>query len=139
MANLNECRFIGRLTRDAELKYLPNGTAVCEFGIGINYNYKTDAGEKREQSTFLNFKAWANKAEVIAKHVKKGDPLFIAARAEVESWDDKASGQKRSKVVFVVDSFEFLAPRRESTTDSSPINPPADTLGLTPAADDIPF
>lgn len=116
MANLNICQFIGNLTRDPEVKYTPKGTAIAAFGMAINRFYTTQDGEKREEVTFLDFEAYARTAELLGEYVHKGDPLYVQARAKLDQWDDKQTGQKRSKIKFVVESMQFLN-RREKDGD----------------------
>ena len=132
MASINVCQFIGNITRDPESKTLPNGTFICEFGIAVNREWKTDTGEKREAVTFINLKAWSKKGEIIARYCHKGDPIYVSSRAEVETWDDKESGAKRSKTVFVVEDFQFLGGKKNGET--KPRDPDLD-----PAPSDIPF
>lgn len=105
--NLNKCFFGGNLTRDPETRTIPSGKSVTQFGIAINNSWTGADGEKREETTFVDLEAWGKTAEVIAKHFSKGKPIFVEARAKFEQWDDKESGQKRSKMKFVVESFQF--------------------------------
>lgn len=109
MASLNSCSFIGNLTKDPEIKYTPKGTAIADFSLAINRNYTTAEGEKREETTFLEFTAWAKLAEVIGEYCKKGRPLYVGARAVVDSWDDKETGKKRYKTKFVAEDVQFLS------------------------------
>lgn len=108
MASLNSCNFIGNVTRDPESKYLPNGTFVCDFGMAVNHNYTTQSGEKREECTFLDLTAFARTGEIIAEYAKKGKSIYVEARAKLETWDDKTSGQKRSKIKFIVNNVQLL-------------------------------
>lgn len=97
----------GNITRDPELKYIPSGKAICEFGIAVNKTWKNDSGEKMEKVTFLDVKFWGKGGEVVAQHFTKGKPILITGELDQESWDDKATGQKRSKLVINANSFEF--------------------------------
>lgn len=108
MPNLNEVKLMGNLTRDPELTWTPKGTAVCGFGLAINRTYITEAGEKREETTFVDIEFWGKKAEAIAKYVKKGHPFYVAGRLKLDQWDDKQTGQKRSKLRIVGEDFQFL-------------------------------
>lgn len=115
--NLNKCFFGGNLTRDPETRTIPSGKSVAQFGIAINNSWTTADGEKREETTFVDLEAWGKTAEVIAKHFSKGKPIFVEARAKLEQWDDKESGQKRSKMKFVVESFQFCGGDKKASGD----------------------
>jgi single-strand DNA-binding protein len=107
MANLNKVFLIGNLTRDPELRYTPQGTAVGEFGLAINRQWKGPNGEKKEEVCFVDCQAWARAAEVISEYCKKGSSLFIEGRLRLDSWEGK-DGQKRSRMRVVVENFQFL-------------------------------
>ena len=111
MPNLNKVMLMGNLTRDPEIKYTPKGTAIAHFGLAVNRNYSTESGEKREEVTFIDVEAWGRTAEVIGEYFKKGRPIFIEGRLKLDSWDDKQTGLKKSKLKVVADSFEFLGSR----------------------------
>ena len=107
MANLNKVFLIGNLTRDPELRYTPQGTAVGEFGIAINRQWKGPNGEKKEEVCFVDCQAWARGAEIISEYCKKGSSLFVEGRLKLDSWEGK-DGQKRSRMRVVVENFQFL-------------------------------
>lgn len=107
MANLNKVMLIGNLTRDPELKYLPNQTAVCEFGLAVNRTWTGQDGVKKEETTFVDCTAWAKQAEVLQKWRKKGDPLFVEGRLKLDQWEAQ-DGSKRSKMRVIVENFQFL-------------------------------
>lgn len=112
MPNLNKVMLMGNLTRDPEIKYTPKGTAIANFGIAVNRTFTTaEGGEKREEVTFIDLEAFGRTAEIIGEYFKKGRPIFIEGRLKLDSWDDKTSGKKMSKLRVVVDSFEFLGSR----------------------------
>lgn len=113
MPSLNACHFIGNVTRDIELKYLPSGKAVCDFSLAVNHAYTTDAGEKREEVTFIDLTAFGRTAEIIGQYCAKGKPLYVGCRAKMDSWDDKTTGQKRTKMKFIVDNVQLLGQRKE--------------------------
>ena len=98
MASYNKVMIIGNLTRDPEIKYTPKGTAIADIGLAVNRNYTTDSGEKREEVTFIDVTLWGRVAEIVGEYCKKGRPLFVEGRLQLDSWDDKATGQKRSKL-----------------------------------------
>ena len=108
MADLNEVRLIGRLTRDPELRYTPAGAAICSFGLATNRKYKGNDGVLRDETTFVEISCWGKVAENVSKYMKKGRLIFAAGRLKLESWDDKQTGQKRSKMSVVAESVQFL-------------------------------
>lgn len=108
MANLNKVMLMGNLTRDIELRTLPSGQSVGAFAIAINRNWTGQDGEKREEVTFVDCDAWGKTAEIMAKYLSKGRPVFVEGRLRQDTWDDKETGQKRSKMKVVVESFQFI-------------------------------
>ena len=108
MANFNKVILIGNLTRDPELRYTPKGTAIAEIGLAINRKWKSETGEAKEEVTFVDVAAFGRTAEVIGQYLKKGRPIMIEGRLKFDQWDDKQTGQKRSKLRVVCESFEFL-------------------------------
>lgn len=105
--NLNSVTITGYLTRDPELKYIGDGkTALCEFGIALNRRYKTPSGEKKEEVTFVDCKAFGRQAGIINDHLGKGSLVGIIGRLEQDRWEDK-EGHKRDKMRVVVREVEF--------------------------------
>ena len=96
MANLNKIMVIGNITRDIEVKYIPSGAAVCQFSVAVNRTWNNKAGEKQEETTFLDVEAWEKQAEVIAQYCKKGSSIYVEGRLKSEQWDDKTTGQNSS-------------------------------------------
>ncbi len=111
MPNLNRVLLMGNLTRDPEIKYTPKGTAVAEIGLAINRVYSTDQGERREETTFVDVELWGRQAEIAGEYLKKGRPVFIEGRLKLDTWDDKATGQKRSKMRVVGEMMQLLGSR----------------------------
>ncbi len=111
MANLNRVLLIGNLTRDPELRVTPKGTAICQFGLAISRSFKDESGQTREEATFVDIEAWGKQGELIAKYCTKGRPLFVEGRLRFDQWEDKQSGQKRSKLKVVLENFQFLGGR----------------------------
>ena len=111
MASLNKVMLIGNLTRDPEIKYTPKGTAIADIGLAVNRNYTTESGEKREEVTFIDVTLWGRVAEIVGEYCKKGRPLFVEGRLQLDSWDDKATGQKRSKLKVVGENIQLLGGR----------------------------
>ena len=108
MANVNKVLLIGNLTRDPEFKLTPNGLAVAEFGLAINRSFSSDSGEKREEVTFVDITVWGKTAELVQKYLTKGRQIYIEGRLQLSSWDDKETGQKRSKLRVIGEHIEFL-------------------------------
>jgi len=111
MASLNKVFLIGNLTRDPEIRYTPKGTAVAEVGLAVNRQYSTESGEKKEEVTFVDVEFWGRQAEVVSEYMKKGRPLFVEGRLKLDTWDDKQTGQKRSRMRVVGENFQFLGGR----------------------------
>lgn len=111
MANLNKVMLIGNLTRDPEMKYMPKGGAVVELGLAINRSYTLDQGERREETTFVDVVLYNRLAEIAGEYLKKGRSVFIEGRLKLETWDDKQTGQKRSKMRVVGESMQMLGGR----------------------------
>lgn len=107
--NVNKVFLMGNLTRDVELRASASGRQVGSFGLAVNERYKK--GDQWEQrANFFDCTVWGNRAEALAKYVGKGDPLFIEGKLRLEQWQDKDGGN-RSKVVVVVDDFQFVGGR----------------------------
>ena len=123
MANLNAVFLIGNLTRDPELKYIPSGAAVANFGLAINRSYTTQDGERKEDTCFVDIETWGKLAENCTNYLTKGRPVCVGGRLNFNSWET-ADGQKRSKLTVVANNVQFLGQRGE-----------IDTV----ADDDIPF
>ena len=148
MANLNKVMLIGNLTRDPELRYLQSGTAVCDFGIAINRQWKSATGEQKKEVCFVDVTFFGRPGEVISEYCKKGRPIFVEGRLKLDSWTGK-DGQKRSKLHVVGEVMQFLdsrgavpsgepgAAKPAKTEDENPKTPPEDEI----QADDdsIPF
>ncbi|MBE2179161.1 MAG: single-stranded DNA-binding protein [Chthoniobacterales bacterium] len=148
MASYNKVMLLGNCTRDPEVKYTPKGTAVTDLGLAVNRVYTADNGEKREETTFVDVTMWGRQAEVAGEYLKKGRPVFIEGRLQLDTWDDKQTGQKRSKLRVVCENFQLLGSRdgggeggggsRSSGGSRPPKSAPA-SGDSEPADDDIPF
>jgi len=165
MANLNKVMLMGNLTRDPEVRYTPKGTAVAELGLAINRVYSAENGEKREETTFVDVTLWGRTAEIAGEYLKKGRPVFIEGRLQLDSWDDKQTGQKRSKLKVVGEAMQLMGsrgggegggggggggeysgggeppssrPQKSAPSQPPKQKPPADP-DLEPEEDDIPF
>ncbi|GAB4175066.1 MAG: hypothetical protein Fur0032_14810 [Terrimicrobiaceae bacterium] len=154
MANLNKVMLIGNLTRDPEVKYTPKGTAVTDIGLAVNRIYNSEGGERREETTFIDVVLWGRTAEIVGQYCKKGSPLFVEGRLQMDTWDDKQTGQKRSKLRVVGEGVQLLGSRQgggvggsashddEGTSShrQAPSRPArSDAPAPPPQDDDIPF
>jgi single-strand DNA-binding protein len=144
MASLNKVHLIGNLTRDIELRYTPKGSAVADMSIAINRKWKDDQGAVREEVTFVDIALWGKTAESCAKYLKKGSPCFVEGRLELQTWDDKQTGQKRSRLRVVADGVQFLGGGQQQQGErpatqqrTAPAEPQAQQDGAD--GDDIPF
>jgi single-strand DNA-binding protein len=108
MANFNKVMLMGNVTRDIELRYTPKGTAVADIGLAVNRVRSGDGGERIEETTFVDVTLGGRTAEVAQQYSGKGKPLFIEGRLQMDSWDDKATGQKRSKLKVVADNIQLM-------------------------------
>ena len=116
MANYNKVFMIGNLTRDPQLAYTPAQTAVVEVGLAVNRKWTNQDGSTKEDTCFIDCKAFGKTAETINKYLSKGQPIFIEGRLTYESWTAQ-DGAKRSKHSVVVEKFQFLGDgQKEDTT-----------------------
>lgn len=108
MANLNKVMLIGNLTRDPEVRYTPKGTAVGDLGLAVNRRVSDGNGNWNEEVTFIDVTVWGTNAENAQKYLHKGRGVFVEGRLQLDTWDDKQSGQKRSKLKVVAEVLQFL-------------------------------
>ena len=118
--NYNKVILLGNLTRDPEVRVTPKGTSICQFGLAVNRDYKTEGGEKQSEVTFVDVEAWGKQAETVARYCVKGRPLLIEGRLKFDQWEDKASGQKRSKLKVVLESFQFIGSKQDAADAQRP-------------------
>ena len=127
MANLNKVLMIGNLTRDPQLTYLPSQTPVVEFGLATNHKWTDKAsGEQREETCFVDCRCYGRRAETLNKYVRKGQPLFIEGRLQLDTWTSQ-EGQRRSKHRVWVESFQFLGTPNRAAQGASTDTGPADS------------
>ncbi len=138
MANFNKVIVAGNMTRDPEVRYTPNRKAIAKFALAVNRNWTTETGEKKEEVTFIDIDAFGRQAEVISQYMKKGRPLLVEGRLKLDQWDDKQTGQKRSRLGVVLESFSFLDGGRADGGAPSPSGAPAPARAARPAASSSP-
>ena len=152
MANFNKVILVGNLTRDPELRYTPKGMAIAKVGLAINRNWTSESGEKKEEVTFVDVDIFGRTAENVAQYMKKGRPILVEGRLRLDQWDDKQTGQKRSRLGVVAETVQFLgsptggggdggeaAPRRSAPAASAPAPSAAAEPDMPPPDDDVPF
>lgn len=108
MSSLNRVMLIGNLTRDPEIRTTPKGVSVADLGLAINRNYTTESGEKREDVTFVDVVVWGKVAENAGRYLSKGRPIFVEGRLQLDTWQDKESGQNRQRLRVVAERLQFL-------------------------------
>lgn len=151
MASFNKVLLIGNLTRDPQVRFLSGGMAVCEIGLAVNSSYKNKAGQKIEEASFFDVVFFGKTAEIMGEYLNKGSSIHVEGRLKQETWDDKATGQKRSKVKVIGESMQMLGSRGGAKPggESRPANQPSqesDDGGSSyepsespPSGDEIPF
>jgi single-strand DNA-binding protein len=148
MASFNKVILVGNLTRDPELRYTPKGMAIAKIGLAVNRNWTSESGEKKEEVTFVDVDIFGRTAENVAQYMRKGRPILIEGRLRLDQWDDKQTGQKRSKLGVVGEVVQFLgsptggeggsAAHRPSAPAQAPAAP-SDSDAPQPEQDDVPF
>jgi len=113
MPNYNKVILMGNLTRDPEVRYTSSGTAIAKLGIAVNRYWRNQEGQQQEETTFVDVDAFGKQAETIGQYLKKGRPIMVEGRLKLDQWDDKQTGQKRSKLGVTLENFQFLDSRSE--------------------------
>jgi single-strand DNA-binding protein len=151
MASFNKVILMGNLTRDPELRYTPKGTAIAKVGLAVNRVWTNEAGEKKEEVTFVDVDIFGRTAENVGQYMRKGRPMLVEGRLKLDQWDDKQTGQKRSRLGIVAETVQFLggAPGGEGGAPAAPRTPRPAAASSAPAAeagdaepphdDDVPF
>jgi single-strand DNA-binding protein len=117
MASYNRVILLGNLTRDPELRYLQNGMAVTDIGLAVNERRKNANGEWIEEVTFVDVTLWGRTAEIAGEYLSKGSPALFEGRLKMDSWDDKQTGQKRSKLKVVGDRMQLLGAKGQGGSE----------------------
>jgi len=118
MASLNKVMLMGNVTRDLELRYTPNGAAVCDMSLAINRRFGGE-GQEREETTFVDIVVWNKQAETCSRYLKKGSACLVEGRLQLDTWDDRETGKKRSRLRVVAERVQFLGGRSDSQHDGS--------------------
>ena len=152
MASFNKVILVGNLTRDPELRYTPKGTAIAKIGLAVNRVWTNEAGEKKEEVTFVDVDVFGRTAENVGQYMRKGRPILIEGRLRLDQWDDKQTGQKKSKLGVVAETVQFLgsapgageggapaAPRAQRPAAATSAPAPEAGDSEPPHDDDVPF
>jgi single-strand DNA-binding protein len=154
MASFNKVILVGNLTRDPELRYTPKGMAIAKLGLAVNRTWRNEAGETKEEVTFVDVDVFGRTAENVGQYMRKGRPILIEGRLRLDQWDDKQTGQKRSRLGVVAETVQFLGSGNGGEGGSAPAAPrapraaapaapaaPAEPVegDLPPESDDVPF
>ena len=135
MASFNKVILVGNLTRDPELRYTPKGMAIAKIGIAVNRVWTNEAGEKKEEVTFVDVDVFGRTAENVGQYMRKGRPILIEGRLRLDQWDDKQTGQKRSRLGVVLEGFQFLGGGNRGAEGGAPGPRPAPAKSEAPAGD----
>lgn len=121
MASFNKVIIVGNLTRDPEVRFIPSGSAVCDISLAVNSQW-TDkrSNERKEEVTFVEVTLWGRTAEIAGEYLAKGRPVLIEGRLQQDSWEDKETGQKRSKLKVVAESMQLLGSRDGGSPGGAP-------------------
>jgi single-strand DNA-binding protein len=143
MPDINRVMLAGRLTRDPELRYTPQGTALCKLGLAVSRTYKGRDGEKKEETLFVDVTVWEKTAEYCGQRLKQGRPILVEGKLRSDSWEDKSTGQKRTKIEVQGLRVQELdwEDRGGAPRSSGPSRPAPDAHAMDepPPEDDIPF
>ncbi len=149
MASFNKVILMGNLTRDPELRYTSGGTAIAKLGLAVNRVWRDAEGQQKEETTFVDIDAFGKQAETLGQYMQKGRPILVEGRLKLDQWEDKNTGQNRSRLGVVLERFSFVgggggqadggggsAPQQSAPPPSEPADgPPVDG----PGDDDVPF
>jgi single-strand DNA-binding protein len=147
MASFNKVILMGNLTRDPELRYTPKGTAIAKLGLAVNRSWRNADGQQQDETTFVDVDAFGKQAETLGQYMQKGRPILIEGRLKLDQWEDKNTGQNRSKLGVILEKFSFVgggggqaggstnAPQSSAPPPTSDVPPFEDG----PSDDDVPF
>ncbi|MBR3115902.1 single-stranded DNA-binding protein [Candidatus Saccharibacteria bacterium] len=139
MRGFSKAIITGNLTRDPELRTTPSGASVCSFSVAINRVYRDANGEQKEDVSFIDCSAWGKLGEMINQYAKRGSGVLVSGRLDQRSWEDKNTGQKRSRVEIVVEDFNFTGnSNRDGGNSSYQGNSSSSAEPVASGAEDIP-
>lgn len=136
MPALNKVFLIGNLTRDPEVRQTPSGKSLCTFGLAMNRRYTTAQGEERQETCFVDVETWGSWAEACGTYLHKGEPVFVEGRLRYDQWEDRDSGERRSRLLVLAERGQFLGqPGRGGSTPEGRPGPPRSRPHPAPASD----
>jgi single-strand DNA-binding protein len=139
MGTVNKVMLMGNLTRDPELRYTPQGTAVCAFALALNHSYTNkQTGQKVDEVTFVDVDAWGRTAEICAEYLKKGRSAFVEGRLKQDKWEGQ-DGKKMSKIKVVAERVTFVGSRPAGGSGAEAPAPPESASEEAAPPEDIPF
>jgi len=136
MASFNKVILMGNLTRDPELRYTPKGMAIAKIGLAVNRQWRSESGEQKEEVTFVDVDVWGRTAENVGQYMRKGSPILIEGRLRLDQWDDKQTGQKRSKLGVTAETVQFLGGGQRTEGGAPVPRPQRPAPAAAPAAED---
>ena len=143
--NINKVTIAGNITRDPELKATPGGASVASMTVAVNRTWKDQSGQLQEDVMFADVTAFGKTADIVAQHLKKGNPIYLEGRLKLDKWDDKKTGEKKSKLRVIMESFQFVGSKQATAETTKPERqkPTIDDLPAIATTetnqDDIPF
>lgn len=138
MADFNQVTLVGRLTRDPELKTTPGGSVVVNSSMAIGRRWFDKATQqKKEETTYVDITAFGRTAELVNEYCTKGSSVLVCGQIRQDSWEDKTTGQKRSKLFVMADSIQFLDSKRTSPSETAKSSEPSS--GVDAGSEDVPF
>ena len=137
MRGFSKAIIAGNLTRDPEMRTTPSGASVCSFSVAVNRRFRTASGENQESTSFIDCTAWGRTGETISQYMHKGSPILVSGRLDQRSWDDKNTGQKRSRVEIVVEDFNFIGGGNEGGAGGNYGGGSAASSNAAPAAPEV--
>jgi single-strand DNA-binding protein len=141
MASVNKVILVGNLGRDPELRYMPDGGAVCNFSIATTDTWKDKSGEKQERTEWHSLTTFGKQAENAAQYLHKGSSVYVEGRLQTQKWMDKTTQEEKQRTQVVVDRMQFLGgrPNQESASGVSQPESNSNNSGFDDMPDDIPF
>ena len=131
MASFNKVILMGNLTRDPELRYTPKGTAVAKLGLAVNRSWRNAEGQQQDETTFVDVDAFGKQAETLGQYMQKGRPILIEGRLKLDQWEDKNTGQNRSKLGVILEKFSFVGGGGQNSGN----NPPSQATAPPPTSE----
>ena len=137
MASFNRVILVGNVTRQIDIRYTPNETAVTDVGLAINDRRKNQAGQWMEETTFVDVTLWGRTAEVAGQYLDKGSPVLIEGRLRLESWETE--GQKRTRLKIVGERMQMLGTNKNAKQSSADESEAEAVSATGPTDEDVPF